>query len=120
MVHRQLCAGDLDRKISILSRAMVPPANGVDMSMEFTVLKTPWAGLKTAKGKEVFYASNMQDAVTHVFYIRWYDGLETQHWIQYKGVNYDILEIEDLDERNEWYAIYCNVRGSSSLEVNEA
>ena len=120
MPKRSLCSGDLDRKIIIKSRAMVAPGPTIDLSMEFTNDKYVWAAVKTSKGKELFYATNMQDAVTHIFYIRYLSTLETQHWIEYRGANYDILEIENMDERNEWMAVYCNIRGTSSLEVNHA
>lgn len=99
---------------------MVAPTTTVDMTENFTDDKTVWAGLKTSKGREMFYASNAQDAVSHIFYFRWFSGLETQDWIEYKDENYDILEIDNLDERDEWYACYCNPRGSKSLEVNYA
>ena len=117
--HRALCANDLDRKVKIKTRSMVTSQLDTDMSVGFTS-KTVWAAVKTAKGNQTFFATNMQDVVDHIIYIRWYDGVTSENWVEYKGDNYDIIDVENLDERDEWYALYCNVRGTTTKEVNDA
>jgi len=118
--RRGLCSGDLDRRITIKSRALAAPSSGVDFEENFAAGKTVWAALKTSKGRAMFYATNMDVAVTHVFYVRWYDTLTADLWVEYKSENYDIVEVENLDERDDWALLYCNVRGDSSDEVNFA
>lgn len=119
--HRQLCAGDLDRKINIQSRTIDEPDDmSTDFGNTFTTTKSVWAALKTTKGRDVFFATNLDQAVSHVFYTRYVAGMTANDWIQYKDENYDILETENLDERDEWMAHYCNVRGASSSELNNA
>lgn len=120
VTHRQLCAGDLDRLIVLKSRALRAPQTTVDFSELFTTEQTVWAALKTTKGRNTFYITNMGIAVGHVFYIRYFGALTSDWWIEYNGDNYDIVEVEDIDERHEWIAIYANVRGTSTEPVNYA
>lgn len=119
--HRKLCSGDLDRFITIMNRTLDAPIDdSTDFQNNFSNTKKTWAGLSTTKGEDVFFATNLDEAVTHVFYTRFFSWLTTENWIKYKGQNFDILEVEDIDERGEWNAIYCNVRGCSVEPVNHA
>ncbi len=118
--HRKLCVSDLDRRISLQDRTMGTPTTTVDFRQTFANGKVVWAALKTAKGREMFFTTNMDVAVSHIFYIRWYADLTSDKWIIWGSENYDILDTENIDERDEWYALYCNVRGASSSEVNVA
>lgn len=119
--HRRLCAGDLDRYIEVLCRSMdAPTDSSTDFENSFATSKKLWAGLRTTKGKDVFFATNLDEAVSHVFYTRYVDWITADHWIKFSGENYDILESENIDERNEWMAHYCNVRGCASSDLNNA
>jgi head-tail adaptor len=60
----------------------------------------------------------MEQDVTHVFGIRWFDGLTADYWVEYKSENYDILDVENIDERGEFALLYCNVRGDKDEPVN--
>jgi SPP1 family predicted phage head-tail adaptor len=97
------------------------PVTTVDFDHTFTAVGSKkWAALKTTKGRDMFFATNMDIGVTHIFYIRWYNGLTSEDWITFKGERYDIVEVENIDERDEWYAIYCNVRGDETQDQNDA
>ena len=117
---RGICAGDLNKIIYIKSRSLETPKSGVDFSENFSAGKRVWAGLKTTKGRAMFYTTNMDQGVTHIFYIRWYAGLTSDYWIEYKGENYDIAQVDNLDESDQFYAVYCNVRGDKDSKVNHA
>jgi len=117
--HRAICAGDLDRRIELQTRGFKNCNTSVDFGQEFTKTKSTYAALVTARGKDIFAGANMETLVSHIFYIRYFDGLTSESWINYRSTRYDILEVENLDERNEFYALFCNVRGDDSLEVND-
>lgn len=118
--RRRLCTGDLNIKIDILSRSYGAPVTDVDFSQNFSLFKNIWAALETSNGRNNFYVTNLDISVSHIFYMRWIDGLEAEKWIEYKNENYDILEVENLEERDEWAICYCNVRGVNSEAVNNA
>lgn len=119
--HRRLCAGDLDRMITVKCRTIETPSDDTtDFKNKFFDSKKLWSALKTTKGKDVFFATNLDQAVTHVFYTRYVSWITADNWIEYNGLNFDILESEDIDERGEWMAHYCNVRGCSDSELNHA
>lgn len=118
--RRHICAGDLNDRIIIKSRNTVAPQTTVDFSQNFKNDRTVWAGVETTSGRNTFYVSNIDDSVTHVFYLRWFDGLTSENWIEFKNENYDILEVENWEERDEWAVCYCNVRGDKDEAVNHA
>jgi SPP1 family predicted phage head-tail adaptor len=118
--HRSLCTGDLDRKITLVTRAQDAPINIYDYKNSFATKLSCWAGLKTTKGRQMFYTTNEDVAVSHIFYVRYSESVYSTDWIQYGSENYDIVDVENIDERSEWIAIYCNVRGLTSSAVNNA
>jgi SPP1 family predicted phage head-tail adaptor len=99
---------------------MAAPTSTVDFGENFDSGKTVWAALKTTQGREMFYTTNMDEAVSHIFYVRWYDTLTSDLWVRFNGENYDIVQVENLDERDQFAALYCNVRGDSTDAVNDA
>lgn len=118
--HRRLCTGDLDRKIDLYYRTQDAPINGVDYENTMQPKKSVWAGIKTTKGRQMFYTTNEDLAVSHIFYVRYGEAIFSTDWIKFGGENYDIIDVENIDERNEWIAIYCNVRGDSGNTINNA
>ena len=118
--HRGICAGDMDRRIKIKSQEIAVPTTTVDFGENFQDTKTVWAGVKSTKGRDTFYVTNLDAEVSHVFYFRYYPGLTSESWIEYKAENYEILLLENLDERDEFYVAYCNVRGNKDEEPNFA
>lgn len=118
--HRSLCAGDLDRKIAIKTRTTPGMTTSAGIDQDFDTTNSVWSALKTTKGRSMFYTTNLDKAVSHVFYIRYIDGLTQESWIDYGGELYDIIDIDNYDERDEWMALMCNVRGEDDVEANYA
>ena len=117
--HRRICIGDLNRVVSLMTRTLDAPQSSVDFGHTFTDLTT-WAALATVKGKDVFAGTNMSTLISHIFYVRYRSDVTAEWWIKYKSKNYDIVDTENLEERNEFLAIFCNVRGASDQPVNES
>lgn len=116
--HRGICAGSLDRRVSILKRDLLAPVTDENFGQGFTLLKKVWAGLKTTQGRASFYSTNTEESVTHIFYVRWFDTITGNLWVNHKGENYDIIEVENIDQRSEFAALYCNVRGDDTKDMN--
>ena len=119
--HRKLCVGDLDRRITLKSRQIAADGMLPDYLLNFTNNGDVWAAVQTAKaGETVFDESNTEAVITHTFFIRFISGLTSEEWIELEGENYDILTVEDFDERHEWMRLKTTVRGISSEPVNFA
>ena len=118
--HRGVCAGSMDRRITISDRTLDAPTDDIDYGHSFDNSKTVWAGLKTKQGRQSFYTTNTEETVTHVFYVRWFNTITANKWVSYQSETYNIVEVENIDERSEFAALYCNVRGSDSEAVNLA
>lgn len=122
--HRKICVGDLDRQIEIYQRDLRTAQMDVDYREEFTKIDDFWAAVQTSSvgrlnHRREFDGTNLGDAFTHLFYIHFDDRITQEAYISFNGEYYDILETENIDERDEWMALYTNVRGDNTLPVNQ-
>jgi len=118
--HRGICTGDLNRRIKLRTRSLDAPPTGVDFKHTFSENIITWAALVSVKGKNVFGGTNMDTAISHIFYIRYREGITAEWWVNFHSSNYDIVDVENFDERNEFIALMCNELGSDAQPVNEA
>lgn len=118
---QNVCTGDMRDKIALYTRSITPPSdNAVDFSETFDNVKNIWSMIVTKAGVEIFDGTNLKGIATHYIYIRWFEGLTEESWILYKNKYYDIIDIQNLDERDEFYLMRCNERGTSTEPVNYA
>jgi len=117
---RQLCSGDLMHEIKLYDRTISRDNDGnVDYDLTFDNELFAWCAIDTlSKGQDVFNGANLLGVATHIFYIRHIEGLTAEKWIQFDSRNFDILSVENLDERKEFQALYCNERGSKDNLTN--
>jgi len=94
--------------------------DGVDYSLTFDGAITTFANIETVSGETIFDSSNIERDVTHKFYIRFRDSITQEKWINFKNELYDILTVENLDERNEFLLLRASKRGPDTKPVNEA
>ncbi len=119
--NRQLCAGDLDRKITLTDREIQTTEIGApDFGEDFPNPITRWAMVVTESGDEFFAFNNLNKAVTHSFYCRYDSAVTAQNYIEFEGDRYDILSVEDLDERHEWLRLKCTILGDETKPSNFA
>lgn len=117
----RVCTGDLSKRIQLKIRKIQTPfGNSVDFNEDFSDLKTVWAMVETSPGEVVFDGTNTTTSVTHKFYIRYIPNVTFENWILYKDKYYDIINLENLNEANEFYLLRTNLRGASDLPVNFA
>ena len=119
--HRKVCIGDLNDVICLRDRTITPPESGVDATEEFEDSNPEvWAMVETGKGETVFDGTNTEIDWTHKFTISFIDCITSETWVLYKEKHYDILGVENLEERDEWLILRCVVKGTIDNQANEA
>ena len=115
--RRQLCIGDLDRLIEIQIRGITAPKNNnFDYDESFLTSLQVFAMVETSRGVAIFDATNIERLLTHLFYIRFQPDLDINTWVNYNNVRYDILDVENLDERSEYILLRTTNRGPDTQE----
>lgn len=116
----QSCAGDLFERITIYTRAITPPSlDGIDFTETFVQQYVVWASIATKNGEAVFDGTNT-NASTTTFTIRYIPNITFENWIDFKGDRYDIITVNNFEEKGLFYSIECNKRGDNELPVNSA
>ena len=114
-----ICIGDLSSKIILQLRAITSPTGeSVDFTETFTTAETVWARVDTVRGETVFDGTNTERDVTHRFYIRFISGITAETWIEWNDIKFDILDVENLQENDEFYLLRAAKRGIKTTNVN--
>jgi len=118
---RKICAGDLRLLINIQTRAV--KSNGFDdpdYGETFTEVKQVYASIQTTRGFQSFDGVGVNNNVTHKIYIRFDSTLNisADDWVEFENDKYDIVDVENLEERNEFFILYCMKKGSETLNAN--
>lgn len=117
----RVCIGSLNQQIELYSRAITAPnANTTHYTETFTTVKTVWAMIETLPNVTIFDSSNVERTISHDFYIRFRANINAQNWIKYKGNYYDIVHVENYQERNQFLLLRSNVRGDATKPANFA
>ena len=117
--RREVCIGDMRDQVVIQTRAItVPVAGSVDLSETFSCNQTVWAMVETKTGTQVFDETNIIGVATHDIYIRYICDVTFQKWLTFKGKKYDILDVQNLEERDEFYLLRCSFRGNEAELIN--
>ena len=117
ITKKKICIVDLKHKVKVQTRAIVPP-EGVDYSQLLTDVKLAWAALQTKKGVEIFDGTNIIGIATHYFYVRIIADVTFVNFVEYKDKKYRILDVQNLDEDDEFLLLRCTERGESSKNSN--
>lgn len=118
---QQVCIGDMRNIIDIRARNItVPLGVSPDFGEEFTLIRRVPAAIKTVQGRMFMTGTNRDDSISHEFYIRKISGvlITSEEWINFNGENYDIVRVENIDERGLFLNIRANIRGEQALPVN--
>jgi head-tail adaptor len=106
-------------RVIIQTRAItVPSANSVDLTETFSGDQTVWALVETKTGTQIFDGTNIVGVATHDIYIRFIAGVTFQKWLKFKSIYYDILDVQNLEERDEFYLLRCSLRGDDTDAIN--
>ena len=116
---RQYCAGDLIDEVTIQNRNITAVLEGVDFGEQFTENYVAMAAINTVNGKTYFDGINTESNITHEIGLRFDDTVTAESWILFEGRRFDILKLENLDERKEWMRAFCVERGLDSLDASK-
>jgi len=125
---RKTPVGDMREKILIRQRSTGSPGfdNPAKFKEDYKTIANPWAKVVTnISGKKIFDGVNEGTgggivlSSTHVFTIRYREGITSEHRVDYKGNNYNIQRIVNPEERNIELQLYCKLLGDRELEANK-
>lgn len=120
-IKRQICIGDLKDRIELSIRSQVSKNDGkIKSVMDFTALATVWAKVTTTRGSQLFDGVEISDPFTHQIEIRYRDDVDAEKWIDFKGNRYDIVDVQDYDERHDFLLLLCKKKGDQTKEANFA
>lgn len=112
---RQICLGDLDSLITLENRNIqAPEFDTVDFDEVFTeAIPDVWAMIETVRGKTFFDGVNTEKDITHLIYIMFDLTVTAETWVKFNdGRRFDILDVENLDERSQFMLLHCQDKGT--------
>ena len=122
---RKLCIGALKNKVGLYTRDLASPAfNSQDNQQEYALVANVYAAVKTVSGIDIFddIEAGSQDGVpstaTIFFFIRHRTDVTAENFIQYRGINYDILRVEPIDLNQRFLKIFAAPRGDAAFEAS--
>jgi hypothetical protein len=122
---RNIMSGSLNSLVTIQVRRITPPI-GIDVNYSETFNSYPIAADVAAlvqtsdAGLVVFDDTNTARNITHLIYIRYEPGITFENWLLYKGNEYVIHSIENLELESRFYLLKCSLRGDATKPVNLA
>jgi SPP1 family predicted phage head-tail adaptor len=116
---REVCIGSMSNKITLYVRKIAAPDfNDIDYGETLEEPRQVWAMVKTSRGETVFDKANLEQDITHRFYIRYISDVTFQDWLLFKDRYYNIVDVENLENRDEFLLLRCNLRGDKNTNVN--
>lgn len=118
---RRICIGNLNSRIKIQTRALTATNTGSIESIEtFTDLVEVWAAIETTRGSQLWNGVEISNPFTHKIYIRYRSDIDFNEWIEFESEKYDIVDVENLEQKNEWLLLMCIRKGDNTKEANYA
>lgn len=113
--HRKVCIGDMDTLVTLSERAIVEPAFGeTNFDEKFPDAREVWAKIRTINGRTLFNGTDADISLTHEVSVRYDPAIGAETWIQlFDGTRLDVIDTQDLEERNEFIVMLCNARGTT-------
>lgn len=96
--------GMLNRSIEIQSLSVTPNDTG-GFSEVWTTLLNTWAKIKNASGTELIHADQLGAVAFSDFTIRYRSDLTETMRIVYRGTNFQIRHINNIEEADKWLII---------------
>ncbi len=120
--NTRYCIGDMRKQIKVQVRAItVPVGSSVDHGELLTDFLTVRAIVETVNGTEIFDSTGVVVAVvTHQFIIDFRPGVTFENMVIFKGRNFRILDVTNIDEEDRFLILRTTERGDEARPVNTA
>ena len=118
---KRVCIGDLRNRVTLLGRDIAAPGfNESDYGQDYTPISSNVsAAITTTSGKTLFDGVSQDQAVSHVIYIRFRSGLQSELWVEFgDGTRLKVIENEDQNERHQLLILFCAKRGLKTIPSN--
>jgi len=119
--NRKICIGNMNKRITIQTRSLTTNNIGSIETIEtFTDDIDVWAAIETTRGNQLWDGVEVSNPFTHNIYIRYRDDINFEKWIKYKDEEYDVVDVEDFEQANDFLLLRCIRKGSKTKEANFA
>ena len=89
------------------------PTNTIDtgggLTEAWSTLANLWADIKPLRGAETYRQGQVQEKTTHLITIRYRRDIGTNYRILYDSDNYNIKYIKNLDNRDRFLELECEL-----------
>jgi head-tail adaptor len=118
------CAASFNRTIDILTRDQLAAVDGTaDPTIDLPAFATVQAMIKSNKPVEIFIGTNLKQIETHTFTIRFTPAIANinkDHTINIDDKFFRIERIENVDQENRYFILFCTIRGDDTIVGNRA
>lgn len=116
---RKLAIGDMKTPVIVHGTEITAPVVGVDFGRRIEPVINPWfCKVRTLRGVTLFDSSNNEKVITHEFAGRFSELITENMFIEYRGIYYKVVLIEDFEESEAFTVCLCTERGNKDREVN--
>lgn len=99
-------ASKMDQRITFLNPPGGVNENGYPIKV-WTEHITVWASLKTLKGRSFYAAAGTNLENNRMFEIRYRANVDDKMRIKWRGVEHEIISLEDDDGQRKKIIVYC-------------
>lgn len=100
--------GKLRHRIELQAKSEPEGLDGYGEATEsWTTIKTVWASIEPASGKQLFVAQQIQAEASHVVEMRYYPGVTAEYRVKFGTRIFAVNFVRNVEERNIKYELYC-------------
>jgi SPP1 family predicted phage head-tail adaptor len=100
----QITPSMLNRKVAIQSLVITPTDTG-GFTETWVLVVDAWAKIKNTSGTELIHADQLGATAYSDFTIRYRAGLTESMRVVYRGTNFQVRHINNLEEADEWLVL---------------
>ena len=82
---------------------------GGGITETYTTLSNLYADIEQTRGTESLRQGQVKEKTTHIFTIRYRRDIGTNYRIRYDSDNYNIKNIKNIDNRNRYLEVECEL-----------
>jgi len=98
--------GELDTKIDVFKEVKTSDGIGGETISSAVVRRDIWAKYRPLSGKEMERFDKLVNEELAVFVMRRREDISDEHYIQYQGLNYNIVRVPPTNKREMYMNVY--------------